>query len=106
MGTGERRGGICSSVSDCVVAHPLHRRAVVDSEHIRVLLVEDDPEDVMLLQDTLAEAHLPKLEWTTVELLSDAIDRLGREAFDVVLLDLTLPDSRGLETFLQLNAAR
>ena len=78
----------------------------MDSEHIRVLLVEDDPEDVMLLQDTLAEAHLPKLEWTTVELLADAIDRLGRETFDVVLLDLTLPDSRGLDTFLQLNAAR
>lgn len=87
-------------------ARPLHPLAVVDQDPIRVLLVEDDPEDVMLLQDTLAEAHLPKLEWTTVELLADAIDRLARDTFDVVLLDLTLPDSRGLDTFLRLNAAR
>jgi len=87
------------------LAYPLHHNLAVESEHIRVLLVEDDPEDVMLLQDTLAEAHLPRLEWTTVDSLFEAIERLKSEDFDVVLLDLSLPDSAGLDTFVQLNAA-
>ena len=39
-----------------------------------------------------------------VELLSAAIDRAGEDTFDVILLDLSLPDSHGLETFFLMHA--
>ena len=71
---------------------------------IRVLLVEDGPADALLLKHALAEACEESFHVTHVELMSEAIDRLRRESFDAILLDLSLPDSRGLETVAQANA--
>jgi len=64
-----------------------------------VLLVEDDPADARLIQEALAggEDGLFRVAWVTR--LSDALERLGRENIEVVLLDLTLPDGQGLEVF-------
>jgi diguanylate cyclase (GGDEF)-like protein/PAS domain S-box-containing protein len=66
---------------------------------ITVLLVEDDPADAGLLQVALANTgDSPfRVEWVTR--LADALERLGREGIDVVLLDLTLPDAQGTEVF-------
>jgi diguanylate cyclase (GGDEF)-like protein/PAS domain S-box-containing protein len=70
-----------------------------------VLLVEDDPVDARLIQDALAGPGISmfRVEWVTR--LSDAIERLGREGFEVVLLDLSLPDGPGLEAFDQVIQA-
>ncbi|OYX31083.1 MAG: diguanylate cyclase [Hydrogenophilales bacterium 32-62-9] len=70
-----------------------------------VLLIEDDPADAKLIQDALAgtENSLFHVEW--VARLADALDRLQGERFEVVLLDLSLPDSRGLEAFDQIFQA-
>ena len=70
-----------------------------------VLLVEDDPADARLIQAALAgTGNSPfRVEW--VMRLADALERLGREGFDVVMLDLTLPDSQGLEAFDQVLQA-
>lgn len=65
---------------------------------IRALLVEDNPGDVRLLQEALRDARAEGIELTHVGLLEEAHARLARGGFDVVLLDLSLPDGHGLET--------
>jgi PAS domain S-box-containing protein len=70
---------------------------------IKILLVEDNPGDVLLLQETLSEITFVDLELVPVERLKTALSRLQSEEFDVVLLDLVLPDSNGLDTFIQIH---
>ncbi len=70
----------------------------MDQELVRVLLVEDNAGDARLLQAVLAEAGATEFELTRVERLGDALKRLAEEPFGVVLLDLSLPDSWGLDT--------
>lgn len=70
-----------------------------EANGIRVLLVEDNPGDARLLRETLAGAGTTRFVITHVDRLAEAVARLARERFDVVLLDLHLPDSSGLETF-------
>jgi two-component system, cell cycle sensor histidine kinase and response regulator CckA len=74
----------------------------MDNPPIKILLVEDNPGDVLLLQETLADITHFELELVHVDRLAKALDRLQSETFDVVLLDLLLPDSEGLETFVQI----
>jgi two-component system, cell cycle sensor histidine kinase and response regulator CckA len=69
---------------------------------IKILLVEDNPGDVLLLQETLSEITHFDLQLVHVERLTQALHCLQEETFDVVLLDLLLPDSEGLETFVQI----
>jgi serine phosphatase RsbU (regulator of sigma subunit) len=61
----------------------------------RVLLVEDDEDDALFVCDLLEE--WPHLRVEPVATIAAAADRLEQEAFDCVLLDLGLPDARGLE---------
>lgn len=77
----------------------------MEGDRIRILLVEDDPDDALLLRDMLADVTSASLELEHVERLADAIERATGEPFDVVLLDLSLPDSQGLETFVELHRA-
>ena len=69
---------------------------MIDPTHI--LLVEDNPGDARLLREELAESGQRTWPMAHVQRLSEAVEKLGSEPFDVVLLDLSLPDSRGLET--------
>ncbi|MEH2135101.1 hybrid sensor histidine kinase/response regulator [Nostoc sp.] len=69
-------------------------------KNIKVLLVEDNPSDVFLLQEFLKEVTTVVVDLMPVERLSEAINYLAKEIFDVILLDLSLPDSQGLETFV------
>jgi len=73
-------------------------------EAIQVLLVEDNSGDVRLLQAILAEVTSVDVELVRVERLSQALQSLSKGTFDVVLLDLSLPDSQGLETCIQIHA--
>ena len=68
---------------------------------IRVLLVEDNPGDARLIREMLAgaEAQVFSVEW--VSRLADGLEKLSQDQIDVVLLDLGLPDSQGLETFIK-----
>src|SRR5262245_31923583 len=65
-----------------------------------VLLVEDNPGDADLLRAALAEIASAPFRPTRVDRLAAALSRLGQEPFEAVLLDLDLPDSQGLDTFL------
>lgn len=70
---------------------------------VRILLIEDDLADVVLVREALRDAVPHNFELHSVTRLADGLKRLKEEAFDVVLLDLTLPDSYGIETFDELQ---
>ena len=67
--------------------------------------MEDNPGDARLLRAYLAEADAASFQLTHEERLSAAIERLAADSFDVVLLDLSLPDSHGLDTLRRAHAA-
>ncbi len=69
---------------------------------ISILLIEDNPADVQLLRAMLDEARTPPFALTVVSRLSDGIAALAKTRFDIVLLELSLPDSHGFDTFLSL----
>ena len=85
---------------------------MTDSKNLKLLLVEDDLEDEQLLSEALNEIEENRqwCNWQTssivhVEQLSDALDCLRRGWFDVVLLNLSLPDSPALlDSFLEASA--
>lgn len=71
------------------------------NESLRILLVEDNPGDARLLRELLPRSFTI----THAERLDDALSKLGGASFDAALLDLTLPDSSGLDTFRKLHKA-
>jgi len=77
----------------------------MESSRVKILLVEDDPDDVWVMRNLLGDRWDGPFELVHVELLSTALERCREDRFDVILLDLTLPDSAGLETFFTLSAA-
>jgi signal transduction histidine kinase/HPt (histidine-containing phosphotransfer) domain-containing protein len=77
----------------------------IDRQQIRVLLIEDSPDDALLIREYLAGARQTRCRIDHVELLSDALERVSAGAIDIVLLDLQLPDSRGLDTFRRVQNA-
>lgn len=68
-----------------------------------VLLVEDNPGDARLIRESLLETHWP-LELLHADRLEAGLGQLAAKSVHVVLLDLGLPDSQGLETFLSVHA--
>ncbi len=74
----------------------------MQKEKNRILLVEDNFPDAKLMEIYLQEAYDDNFELITVIRLSEAIDKVKAEMFDVVILDLTLPDSSGIDTFVKL----
>ncbi|MFL5495724.1 MAG: GGDEF domain-containing protein [Gemmatimonadales bacterium] len=69
-----------------------------------VLLVEDNPADAFLARRILADAEDPAPAVETEDRLAGAIQRLARGGVDVVVLDLSLPDSKGLDSFERLRS--
>lgn len=65
---------------------------------IRALLIEDNPGDIRLIQEMLYEADPTGCDVTVFDRLAEGRTALEAGGYDVVLLDLTLPDSVGLET--------
>jgi PAS domain S-box-containing protein len=73
---------------------------------LNILLVEDNPGDVRLLQEILRDASSVRCQITPAMSLAAAIQQLSlveAASFDVILLDLSLPDSQGLASFLNLH---
>jgi len=69
------------------------------NDMVRVMLVEDQPEVVRMVGDVLAHAGRGGFFVESVSRLSDGLNRITAGGIDLVLLDLTLPDSSGLQTF-------
>ncbi|MCX6377490.1 MAG: response regulator, partial [Armatimonadetes bacterium] len=70
----------------------------MEEQPINILVVEDNPADSRLIQETLRDVPGGGFQITVAESLSDGL-RLVHEGFDIVLLDLRLPDSEGFATF-------
>jgi len=67
-------------------------------EKTAVLLVEDNPDDAYLIREYLSDDWGKKYEIVVVDTLAAAMQFLVKVKIDVVLLDLSLPDSSGLDT--------
>jgi two-component system, sensor histidine kinase and response regulator len=71
---------------------------------IKVLLVEDNPSDARLIQESLLEASEARFDLEMTDTLASGLRRLADGGVDVMLLDLALPDSFGQETFIRAKA--
>jgi two-component system cell cycle sensor histidine kinase/response regulator CckA len=95
-------------VNDAVLASWLDEgpaRAAPARPPTRVLLVEDNPGDARLVRENLANSRGAECAITHVTTLRDALATLALGVTDVVLSDLGLPDSRGIETAARLVRA-
>ena len=75
--------------------HPLY--------DIDILIIEDNPGDQFLLSELLKSAGFKNGKLSVVASAKEAIFVLEHQTFDIILLDLTLPDSTGVESFLALK---
>ena len=79
------------------------KRVSTKKKKLKVLIIENSPVDIKMLQGLLAKSSYGIFETEIHNNLKDAMEVLGKKKVDVVLLDLNLPDSRGLETLRRLN---
>jgi two-component system sensor histidine kinase/response regulator len=71
---------------------------------VELLLVEDNADDVLLIEEYLADSRQAEFHLTPVDRLATAQKQLGERPFDAILLDLQLPDVHGLATFDRLSS--
>ncbi len=76
----------------------------VSQKRLKLLLIEDNPGDARLIELMLSDAGDNLFELEHVERLEQGLQRLTLGGIEVVLADLSLPDSHGLETFAKLHA--
>ena len=72
---------------------------------IHVLLIEDNPGDIRLVRELLAHTRDGQFPLTHVGRLDAGIRCLSEATIDVILLDLSLPDSQGIETLIRMHGA-
>jgi len=77
----------------------------MNSDNIRVCLIEDNDNDAVLIRRFLTSSQNMRIDIEVADRLSSALERLEREKFDVILTDLNLPDSWGLDTFVKVHSA-
>ena len=75
----------------------------MENNKIKVLLIEDNPDDALIVQEMLHDAKNVIFTMECAQELSSGLEYLNVAEFDVVLLDLTLPDSHGLDTFTKVH---
>ncbi len=73
---------------------------------IKILMIEDNPADARLIREMLLDSPIKNsFSLTHAMRLKEALERSSKEGFDVVLVDLMLPDSHGIETFTEIYRA-
>ena len=72
---------------------------------IHLLLVEDNPGDVRLVNEMLAEDKRQRFVLHVTDRVEAALGILREQDLTVILLDLQLPDGAGLDTLLKIHAA-
>jgi two-component system, cell cycle response regulator len=81
----------------------------MDIQSIRILLIEDNPVEVLVMRALLAKASAsttaaPGFDLVSANSLAEGLLRLSEGGFDLILLDLSLPDSEGLDTLAGVRA--
>jgi signal transduction histidine kinase len=74
-------------------------------EALQVLLIEDNPGDRRLVQESLSDTRFARWQLSWRQTLSEGLALLARESFVVVLLDLGLPDCEGADTIIRVHRA-
>lgn len=77
----------------------------MNQHRLAVLLVEDNPGDARLVREMLRDARGASIELECADRLATGLERLRQSSVDVVLLDLSLPDAQGLDTFIRARSA-
>jgi diguanylate cyclase (GGDEF)-like protein len=77
---------------------------MTERKPLTVLLIEDDPDDALLIRETIQEIRGLSIVVETADRLEKGRERLMKNGIDTVLLDLSLPDSQGQETFLTIHS--
>ncbi len=72
---------------------------------IKVLIIEDNPGDARLIREMLGDGRSTRFSMECVDRLSTGLGRLAKGGTDALLLDLSLPDSQGLDTVAKAHAA-
>ncbi|MCK4914205.1 MAG: sigma-54-dependent Fis family transcriptional regulator [Planctomycetes bacterium] len=70
---------------------------------IKLLLIEDNPGDARLMKEMLTDGMDSPFTVEFASCLAEGLEQLDKANFDVIILDLMLPDSYGLETFVKVN---
>src|SRR5208282_1807361 len=86
-----------------ISASKARKERLMPSKPIRILLIEDDAEQASFLSEFLTEPNEENVHFNfkTTDSLASGLEELKYNVCDVVLLDLNLPDSRGIETFVK-----
>ena len=77
---------------------------LMSNQITRILLVQDNPEYVTFLKERLNKELNAIYEIRSASTLKGALDFLATGKVDIILLELSLPDSRGLETFEKIQS--
>jgi MinD-like ATPase involved in chromosome partitioning or flagellar assembly/ActR/RegA family two-component response regulator len=75
----------------------------MQSSEIRVLLIEDSEPVAAAVQESLMQTRYFELERS--KNLTSAVTKIGDSRFDVILLELSLPDSNGIDTVVRVRNA-
>lgn len=74
----------------------------MDKKNIKVLLIEDNLGDARLIQELLLEVKDENFEIEIADQLSKGLNLLAEGGFDIILTDLGLPETQGLDTFVKI----
>lgn len=69
---------------------------------IHILLIEDNPGDALIINEMIKEVYADNFELDHFKRIKEGLEHVN-EDFDIMLLDLNLPDSQGIETFNIMN---
>jgi len=68
-----------------------------------LLIIEDNPGDFILLEQYLKRTRLPVVNIIHAERMAQVPELIKKNKFDIALLDLTLPDSKGVDSVISLD---
>lgn len=77
----------------------------MNAQVLNILLVENNRKEAELLKKFLSENWETRFEITHIQYLKKTLDLLAKNSFDLILLNLSLPDSQGLETIAKVRRA-
>ncbi|MGB7443761.1 MAG: PAS domain S-box protein [Coleofasciculaceae cyanobacterium] len=83
--------------------NPVYQATINDYKDLKILLIEDNYGEAELIEELLLENSTVAINLTHVEYLGKAIDLLEKVEFDVILLDLSLPDYQGIDTVAKIQ---
>ena len=72
--------------------------------NIKVLLIEDSPLAASMIRGMLSEGKGSRIALENIDNVAAAQKRIAVGDIDAILVDLNLPDSNGLDTFLNIHA--